>query len=77
MSIRCKMHLESLTPCTWGGAQAIFRCLYDPAKGEDIGFQMATPSGEARFQIDNPKALEQLVIGGSYYVDFTPVVPAT
>ena len=25
------------------------------------------------FQIDNPKAAEQLVIGASYYVDFHPV----
>lgn len=73
MSIRCKMNLESLVPMAWGGSQAIFRCQYDQKLcEEDASFQKATPSGEARFQIDNPKAIEQLKIGGYYYVDFTP-----
>lgn len=77
MGIRCKMKLESLVPFSWGGAQAIFRCEYDPKiVQEDVGFQKATPSGEARFQIDNPKATEQLVIGGYYYVDFTAIPKA-
>jgi hypothetical protein len=68
------MSLESLTPCTYGGSQAIFRCVYDPKLAqEDIGFQKATPSGEVRLQIDNPKALEQLVIGASYYFDMIRV----
>ena len=40
---------------------------------EDISFQKATPSGHAEYQIDNPKAAEQLVIGKQYYVDFTMV----
>ena len=73
MTIRCKMKLESVIPHVWGGSQAIFRCEYDSKLcAEDVGFQKATPSGEARFQIDNPKATEQLVIGATYYVDFTP-----
>lgn len=73
MGIRCKMQLESLVPVTYGGAQAIFRCSYDQKLSEeDVGFQKATPSGEARFHIDNPKALEQLKIGEYYYVDFSP-----
>ncbi len=74
MGIRCKMTLESVVPRLYGGANAIFRCTYDEkiAK-EDAGFQKATPSGFAEFQIDNPKAVEQLVIGQAYYVDFTAV----
>jgi hypothetical protein len=73
MSIRCKMQLESVIPSNWGGSQAIFRCQYDQKLcEEDVSFQKATPSGEARFQIDNPKALEQLRLGAYYYVDFSP-----
>jgi hypothetical protein len=33
----------------------------------------ATPTGTAEYMIDNPDAVERLVIGGHYYVDFTPV----
>lgn len=74
MTIRCKMQLESVIPNSYGGSQAIFRCQYsDKLAKEDVGFQKATPSGEARFTIDNPKALEQLVIGGYYYFDCIPV----
>lgn len=73
MTIRCKMQLENIFAQTWGGAKAIFRCIYDQKIAEDLSFQKATPSGFAEFQIDNPKAAEQLVIGRYYYVDFTPV----
>lgn len=74
MGIRCKMKLENVFAQAWGGAKAIFRCEYDPKLvAEDVGFQKATPSGHAEFQVDNPKAAEQLVIGQYYYVDFTPV----
>jgi hypothetical protein len=40
---------------------------------EDAAFTKATPTGEARFSIDNPAAIEQLTIGEYYYVDFSPV----
>jgi hypothetical protein len=67
------MQLESVIPNTWGGSQAIFRCQYDPKViEEDRGFAKATPSGEARFSIDNPSAVAQLVIGKQYYFDITP-----
>ena len=69
MTIRAKMILESVIPYTYGGHQAIFRCSYDSQKGEDVSFSKATPSGEARYQIDNPAAIAQLVIGKSYYFD--------
>lgn len=73
MGIRAKMQLENVFAQTWGGAKAIFRCIYDNNVAEDIRFCKATPSGFAEFQIDNPKAAEQLVVGKYYYVDFTPV----
>ncbi len=74
MSIRCKMQLEGVYAQSWGGAKAIFHCSYDQALcEEDRSFQKATPTGQAEFQIDNPKAAEQLVIGKYYYVDFTRI----
>lgn len=73
MAIRAKMILENVFAQQYGGAKAIFRCTYDQKVAEDVSFQKATPSGFAEFQIDNPRAAEQLVIGKAYYVDFTPV----
>lgn len=73
MAIRAKMILENVFAYSYGGAKAIFRCSYDQKIAEDVSFQKATPSGMAEFQVDNPKAAEQLVIGKAYYVDFTPV----
>lgn len=74
MTIRAKMTLQGVFAQQWGGCKAIFACQYDPKIcEEDAGFQKATPSGQAEFQIDNPKAAEQMVIGKAYYFDITPV----
>jgi hypothetical protein len=68
------MRLDDVINNAWGGKKAFFRCEYDSKLAEeDVGFQKATPTGQAEFVIDNPKASEQLVIGGYYYVDFHPV----
>ena len=76
MAIRCKMRLDHVVGRVWGGVQAFFYCEYDEKLcKEDITFAEATPTGQAEFQIDNPKAIEQLVIGKRYYVDFTEVPP--
>ncbi len=32
-----------------------------------------TPSGSLKMQINNPAALEQLVVGKDYFIDITPV----
>jgi hypothetical protein len=76
MRIRAKMVLENVFANAWGGSKAIFRCTYDQAVAEDLSFQKATPTGFAEFQIDNPKAAEQLIIGKAYYVDFSLVPDA-
>ena len=74
MAIRAKMTLQGVFAQQWGGCKAIFACQYDGSKSEeDISFQKATPSGSAEFQIDNPKAAEQMVIGQAYYFDITKV----
>lgn len=75
MGIRAKMRLSSVVAQQWGGAQAIFSCEYDNTIPEDQKFQVATPSGMAQFTIDNPAAINQLVIGKTYYFDITPVDP--
>ncbi|WP_244593377.1 hypothetical protein [Rhodoblastus acidophilus] len=67
------MTLFAVVGQTYGGAKAIFHCAYDHANPEDVRFCKATPSGMAEFQIDNPSALELLLIGKSYYFDIAPV----
>lgn len=73
MTIRAKMTLENVFAQTWGGAKAIFRCVYDNSTEENARFTKATPSGFAEFQIDNPEAAKQLIIGKQYYVDFIQI----
>lgn len=76
MSILCKMRLEGVYAHAWGGAKAIFRCEYDKDLAADAkSFQKATPNGMAEFQIDNPAAAEQLVIGQYYYFEIRPATP--
>jgi hypothetical protein len=51
-----------------------FRTVYEPDAAKDTEnarFTQATPWGEIRLGIDNPKALEQFEAGKSYYVDFS------
>lgn len=71
MSMRAKMRLQDVIPNTWGGRKVFFSCEYDPSIPEDQKFTKATPTGECTMTIDNPAASSQLVIGKSYYVDFT------
>lgn len=72
MSVRCKMRLNAVVGQSWGGVKAVFNCEYDTSTAEDQRFQKATPTGMAEFVIDNPAAIEQLVIGKAYYFDMTP-----
>jgi hypothetical protein len=76
MSVRAKMCLQSITEETYRPGSSTkylnFSSQYDTSIPEDQRFQKATPSASAKFQIDNPAALEQFVPGEYYYVDFTP-----
>ncbi|CAJ8171666.1 hypothetical protein ISF62_18295 [Burkholderia pseudomallei] len=72
MSVRCKMRLNAVVGQSWGGVKAVFNCEYDNTIEEDRRFQKATPTGMLELQIDNPAAIEQLVIGKAYYFDMTP-----
>jgi hypothetical protein len=72
MAIRAKMTLTNVIGQQWGGAKAIFHTQYDQSIPEDQAFTKATPMGMAEFQIDNPSAASQLVIGKAYYFDISP-----
>jgi len=68
MTIRCKMVCTKLE-----GGKVAFECRYDAELcKEDRSFQTATPWGTVEFQIDNPKAIEQLEVGKAYYFDVSP-----
>lgn len=51
----------------------ILRPEYDSTIEEDRRFAQATPSGELSMFVDNPAALEQLPVGGYFYIDICPV----
>lgn len=53
--------------------KVVLNPLYDANLPEDQRYSKATPCGEIWMQVDNPLALEQLVPGKVFYVDFTEV----
>lgn len=70
--IRAKFKVQEITKTTWGNTRVILRPQYDKAIPEDQCFRDATPSGEMWMDVANPAALEQLKLGQTFYVDFTP-----
>lgn len=75
MGIRCKMRCDGVYAQTWGGAKVIFRCCYDDDLSKECReFAKATPNGCAEFEVSNPDAASQLIIGEYYYVDFNRVL---
>lgn len=73
MSVRAKFTVQEVTHHQWGGKTIVLRPQYDTTIPEDQRFAQATPSGELRMQVDNPRAVEELAIGKAFYLDFTPV----
>lgn len=79
MSVRAKFAVTEVQTRVWGPgpggktSKVILEPRYDDAIPEDQRFQQATPSGRIEMQIDNPAAVEQLVPGKQFYVDFTPI----
>lgn len=69
--VRAKVSCDSLE-----GNQVFFRTVYEPDASKDsenARFTKASPWGEIKMNIDNPKALEQFQVGKYYYVDFHSV----
>lgn len=46
---------------------------YDESIPEDRRFAVATPSGELTMYVNNAAAVEELKLGKTFYLDFTPV----
>ena len=67
--VRAKVYCNGVN-----GNNVTFNTVYeDPSKDtENARFTQATPWGEIKMGIDNPKALEQFQAGKTYYVDFHP-----
>ena len=77
MSVRCKMKLIESTQSVWTtGRTLLFRAEYDASIPEDQRFCRATPNAEFKMQVDNQAALDQLVLGATYYFDIVEVPPA-
>lgn len=72
-AIRCKLMCTGKTPADGGdgsnGAYVSFTTQYDSTIPEDRRFTVATPTGEARFLINNPVALSFFDVGANYYFD--------
>lgn len=77
MSVRAKFTVTEIRQRhQWGGRTIILQPVYDTSIPEDQRFYDATPSGSMEMMVNNPAAIERLALGASFYVDFTPVVPA-
>ena len=76
--VRAKFMVTQIVTTAWGSqpgqssARVVLEPRYDESIPEDLRFQKATPSGRIEMQIDNPAAVEQLVPGKAFYVEFTP-----
>jgi len=75
MAVRAKFRLQEITTYHWSPAvkRVLLRPEYDPTIAEDQRFATATPTGEFWMQVNNPFAVEQLVLGKQYYIDITEV----
>ena len=73
MTVRAKMVVSQVTHYKWGGAEITFSCEYDKSIPEDRRFCEATPTGEAKMQVNVPGVVDQFPPGQTFYLDFTPV----
>jgi hypothetical protein len=77
--VRAKFQLQEIRQLHYNKtAQTfVFRPVCDDGIPENARFAKYTPSGEFTMHVDNPVAQEKFKLGESYYVDFTPALPAT
>lgn len=45
---------------------------YDSSNSEDVSFAAATPSGEVKIYVSNPKVIGTFTPGKNYYLDLIP-----
>lgn len=72
--VRCKFVVAAIEDTLSPDTKAVtFVTRYDPNLPEDQRFTRWTPSGSMQVMIDNPRALAELKLGESYYIDITKV----
>jgi len=71
--IRAKMEVTELRDYGHSARTVVLSARYDTSIPEDQRFAEATPNGRIEMYVDNPAALEQLIIGRVFYLDFTPL----
>lgn len=76
MSVRAKFKVTSIKEFDWSPTQKEITLMpqYDQSIEEDRRFCDATPSGEFRMSVNNPKAIEQLGLGKTFYIDLTEAI---
>jgi len=78
--VRCKLVLTEIAQVFPGGEKTRrvkFTAQYDASIPEDQRFWDSSPNAEFSVLVNNPVALEQLVLGQAYYLDLTPVPAPT
>lgn len=72
--VRGKFTVTKIAEMSWSktAREVTLSAVTDSSSEENTKFTKFTPSGSISMVVDNPPALEQLQIGKTYYVDFTP-----
>ncbi len=75
MVVRAKFKVVSIKHVDWSPTARVIEMMAVSADEveENQRFHQYTPSGRLEITVDNPPAAEQLKLGNSYYLDFTPV----
>lgn len=71
MATRAKFTCQQITRYTGGGQEVTLGAVTGYGSEENESFWNATPSGQLKMTISNPKAQEFFDVGKSYYLDFT------
>ncbi len=72
--VRAKFTVSSITDNANVNSKTVrLTTLYDNTIAEDQRFYDATPTGDLTMVVNNPRALELLVLGRQFYVDFLPI----
>jgi hypothetical protein len=74
MPVRAKFRVDTITESCWNkNARTIkMSAVYDDGIEENKRFFDATPSGTLEMLVNNPSTIEQLELGKTFYIDFTP-----
>lgn len=72
--VRGKFQVVKVAQVNWSPTARVIslQAVYDTTTEENRRYAKATPSGQIEMTVDNPPAAEQLAIGKTFYVDFTP-----